>query len=681
MSEDILADEVKKDDTFDDDFENDYQEYEGKNPFKKLKSKIKHGMGGRKLSKKTIIIGIICIIVAVAVGFGVVKKLRGGKEGETTYASLTVQRMNIEKTVDGSSVIEANDTYDVTALVQGEILSDTFEEGDVVTKDQLLYSIDSEDAEKSVQTAKNDLVKAQQSYSDAIRKKADTVKTNTYSEKAQQNAITKALNAYDSAVRSYDDVQESYNNLSISANYSGVVAEVLVAEGDSVNDGTKLAKLYDNKNMKIQLPFNKADADNISSGEAAELTIAGSGEKLSGVVERVSGAENATDAHAVVKYVTITVENPGGLTTNDKATATVGSYACSDLGQFEYSDEGYITAKSSGTLKELNLEVNDLISEGQNVGYIESDTISNQLEDASDSVESAQMSVDEAYDNLEKLIINNDTYSLDSSIQSAKLSLDDARLKLEQAEETLDDYKIKAPIDGTIITKNKKAGDKLEQNNSSSSEPMAVIYDMSTLKVQLTIDETEIHSIEVGQEVTITADAVQGTFTGTVTKVGVNGTSENGVTTYPVDIAIQDYGDLLPGMNVDCVIVVESAENVLAIPAEGLQRGNVVYVEGEKTEENDRAPEGYHSISVETGISNDTFVEIKAGLEEGDTICGSEMGSGIEAVGEQDMQSMMGGGMSGGGGMGGGMPGGGGGMPGGGGMSGGGGMPAGGGPR
>ena len=48
----------------------------------------------------------------------------------------------------------------------------------------------------------------------------------------------------------------------------------------------------------------------------------------------------------------------------------------------------------------------------------------------------------------------------------------------------------------------------------------------------------------------MTADAVQGTFTGTVTKVGVNGTSENGVTTYPVDIAIQDYGDLLPGMRI-----------------------------------------------------------------------------------------------------------------------------------
>lgn len=669
MSAEPLTDEVKESEllheaSVTDEADSENSEYKGKNPLKKIKNKLKNRRSRKKLSKKQIALIIICVIVLVAIGGSVIKKITGNKQAESEYEMLTVQRVDIQSTVDGSSIVEANDTYDVSALVQGEILADHFEEGDVVKKDQLLYEIDSEDAARNVQTAKNNLIKSQQSYSDAIRKKADTVKTNTYSEKAQKNAITKALNSYDSAVRSLDDIQDSYNNLSISANYGGVVAEVLVSKGDNINGGTKIAKVYNTDTLKIQVPFNEADANNISAGEAAVLTVASSGDKLNGVVDHISGAKSATSAHAVVKYVTINVTNPGGLTINDKASAMVGDYACSDIGTFEYSDEGYITAKSSGTLGDIYLEKNDMISVGQNIGYIESDTITKQLEDANDNVETAQLSVDEAYDNLEKLIINNDTYSLD-----------DAKLNLEQAQEKLDDYQIKAPIDGTIITKNKKAGDKLESNNTSANEAMAVIYDMSTLKVQLTIDETEIKSIKVGQEVTITADAVQGTFTGTVTKVGVNGTSENGVTTYPVDIVIEEYGDLLPGMNVDCVIVVESAENVLAIPAAGLQRGDVVYMEGEKTEEHDRAPEGYHSVKVETGISNSTFVEIKNGLNEGDTICGSEISTGVEAVGDQtsQQQSMMGGGMHGGGMPGGGMSGGGGNrMPSGGGMPGGG---------
>ena len=187
---------------------------------------------------------------------------------------------------------------------------------------------------------------------------------------------------------------------------------------------------------------------------------------------------------------------------------------------------------------------------------------------------------------------------------------------------------------------------------------MAVIYDMSTLKVQLSIDESDIHDISVGQEVTITADAVEGIFTGIVEKVGVNGTSTNGVTIYPVDIVIEEYGDLLPGMNVDCVITVESAEDVLAVPVESLQRGNIVYVEGEKQDENDRAPEGYYSVDVETGVSDAQYIEIKSGLNEGDTICGSIKASGNEAQGSTESQTQMQGGMGGMGGMSGGMGGG-----------------------
>lgn len=658
MIEETFAQEVKEPNITNQPDNNEEPEYKGKNPFKKIKNRLKNGIHIKKPTKKQIIIIILCIIaLAITIG-NIVKKINNADNDKTEYKMLTVQRMDIQSTVDGSSVIEANDTYDVTALVQGEILADHFEEGDIVKKDQLLYEIDSEDAARDVQTAKNKLIKSQQAYSDAIRKKVDTVKTNTYSEKAQQNAIKKALNSYDSAVRSLEDIQNSYNNLSISANYGGVVEEVLVSKGDNINVGTKIAKVCNTEILKIQLPFNESDANNISVGEEAILTIASSGDKLTGVVDHISGAETATNAHAVVKYVTINVTNPGGLTINDKASAMVGEYACSDIAAFEYSDEGYITAKSSGTLNDIYLEKNDLISVGQNIGSIESDTITKQLEDGKDNVETSQMNVDEAYDNLEKLIINNDTYSLDSSVQAAKLELDDSRLNLEQAQEKLEDYQVKAPIDGTIITKNKKSGDKLETGNSSATEPMAVIYDMSTLKVQLSVDETDIRSVKAGQDVTITADAVNGTFTGKVTKVGVNGTSENGVTTYPVDITINEYGDLLPGMNVDCVIVVESAENVLAIESEGLQRGNVVYVAGEKTEDNDKAPEGYRSVKVETGINNSTFVEIKSGLKEGDTVCGAEIATGVEASGDQQNQNQMMGGEMGGmhGGMSGGMP-------------------------
>lgn len=641
------------------------------------RGRIKRFLGKfKKPSKKTVVLLIIAAVVIAVAAAAIVRRMAGGDSNETEYNTATVERRSITRTVDGSSVIEANDTYEVTALVTGEILSDNFNEGDLVKKDQLLYTIDSDDAQQEVETAQNSLEQAQQQYADAVRQKANTVQTNSLNEESQQNAIMNALASVESAARSLNDAQEDYDNLTITANYSGTVSEVLVNNGDSVNDGTQLAKVYDSSRLKIQLPFNEADAAAINVGDTAVLSIASSGDTVNGTVETVGTATQATSAHAIVRYVTIVVDNPGGLTIEDSATAVVNGAACNDLGTFEYYDEGYITARSSGRIGDLYLQENDVITEGQVIGYITSTTVENNLESAKDQLESAERSRDDAYNQLEQLVIQNDTYSLDSNIQNAALQLDNARISLERAQKNLEDYEIKAPIEGTIIEKNKKAGDKLENNSATTSEAMAVIYDMSTLKVQLSVDETDVQDIKTGQEVTITADAVEGTFTGTVEKVGVNGTSTNGVTTYPVDIVITDYGDLLPGMNVDCVITVESSENVLAIPVESLQRGNIVYVQGDKTDENDKAPEGYYSVDVETGVTDSQYIEIKSGLNEGDVVCGSIAASGDEAQGSAESGAMqMQGGM---GGMGGGMPGGG--MAGGGGMPGGGGAPGGGGP-
>ena len=202
---------------------------------------------------------------------------------------------------------------------------------------------------------------------------------------------------------------------------------------------------------------------------------------------------------------------------------------------------------------------------------------------------------------------------------------------------------------------------------------------MSSLCIQLDIDELDVKKVAVGQEVEITADAVEGkTYSGVVENVSVNGTiGTNGVTTYPAKVRIQDADEqLLPGMNVDAEIRVEQADNVIAVPMNAVNRGDTVYVKGDKTDQNDKAPEGYKTVSVETGINNGSFIEIKSGLNENDIVYVTP------SAGDSQQEMMPGmGGMPGGSGMpgggdapgGGGMPGGGGGNRSGGGMPGGGG--------
>ena len=143
----------------------------------------------------------------------------------------------------------------------------------------------------------------------------------------------------------------------------------------------------------------------------------------------------------------------------------------------------------------------------------------------------------------------------------------------------MDDYNITAPIAGTVIEKNFKAGDKVD---GAASGTLAVIYDLSYLKMEMNVNELDIGKVAVGQTVEITSNALGGqSFTGVVDKVSINGTTTNGFTTYPVTIVVKDYGDLKPGMNVSAEILCQTVTGALSVPVDAVERGNTVTVPGE----------------------------------------------------------------------------------------------------
>lgn len=132
------------------------------------KSRIKNIVSRLKKSKKKhmSIIILIAIVIAAAAVFGFAKRSQKNENQQITMA--TVERKSIKNTVTGSSSVEPNDSYDVSSIVTGEVLSDNFGEGDIVEKNQVLYSIASTDAQNTVESSQNALVKAQMSYEDAV---------------------------------------------------------------------------------------------------------------------------------------------------------------------------------------------------------------------------------------------------------------------------------------------------------------------------------------------------------------------------------------------------------------------------------------------------------------------------------------------------------------------------------
>ena len=722
-TEDTNADELTFEEIsgFSDDDDNSDEE---KKPKKKFigydKQNKKFFIGKFKIGKKLLII-ILVIAILAGICSGLIIKSKNNSAVKVMYTDSPVERRTITNTITGSSSIEPNDSYKVTTIKSGDITSDTFKEGDVVKKGDKLYQFEDSDAQNSLSTAKNALAKAQQAYVDAVKQKAQTVSSNNIGTKSAQNAVTKALNS----------LNDTKNNQYIQSNSAGKVKELSVKEGDHINAGAAVATLYDDSYMKLRIPFNEVDAESIQTGAVATVSVIGSGDTIYGTVKEKSSSAVSTDAHAKVVYVTVEVTNPGALTTNDYGSAEINGVACANTAQFEYVSEGTITSTASGTLENLNIAVGDSVYSGQKVGYVKYDN-------QNSTMSNAQLSYNDAVLALEKQVLQNDTFSQDSSIKNAQLALDDAELGIEKAQDAVDDYVVEAPIEGTVVKKNSKAGDTIDSSNAT--DPLCVIYDLSSVKFSIDVDETEIALVKTGQKATVTADAVEGEFEGVVTKVPVDGVNENGVTTYTIEIQIENYGDLLPGMNVDAEIVVEEADNVIAVPVNSVNRGNIVFVKddgtthendvtdiikgnkdksgktddkkkaddkddkpqssgmpvvsgdtpnGDKSDEisvtkesvptNIDVPDGYRAIQVETGINDTDYIEIKSGLTEKDQVrtLDTESSSANASFGVQNAQEMYvvpNGNM-------GGMPGGGmsgGGMSGGG-MSGGGGMPGGGG--
>ena len=685
-TEDTNADELAFEEIsgFLDDDDNSDEENKPKKKFIGYdKQNKKFFIGKFKIGKKLLII-ILVIAILAGICSGLIIKSKNNSAVKVMYTDSPVERRTITNTITGSSAIEPNDSYKVTTIKSGDITSDTFKEGDVVKKGDKLYQFEDSDAQNSLSTAKNALAKAQQAYVDAVKQKAQTVSSNNIGTKSAQNAVTKALNS----------LNDTKNNQYIQSNSAGKVKELSVKEGDHINAGAAVATLYDDSYMKLRIPFNEVDAESIQTGAAATVSVIGSGDTIYGTVKEKSSSAVSTDAHAKVVYVTVEVTTPGALTTNDYGSAEINGVACANTAQFEYVSEGTITSTASGTLENLNIAVGDSVYSGQKVGYVKYDN-------QNSTMSNAQLSYNDAVLALEKQVLQNDTFSQDSSIKNAQLALDDAELGIEKAQDAVDDYVVEAPIEGTVVKKNSKAGDTIDSSNAT--DPLCVIYDLSSVKFSIDVDETEIALVKTGQKATVTADAVEGEFEGVVTKVPVDGVNENGVTTYTIEIQIENYGDLLPGMNVDAEIVVEEADNVIAVPVNSVNRGNIVFVKddgtthendvtdiikgnkdksgktddkkkaddnddkpqssgmpivsvdtpnGDKSDEilvtkesvptNIDVPDGYRAIQVETGINDTDYIEIKSGLTEKDQVrtLDTESSSANASFGDPNAQDM-----------------------------------------
>ena len=525
-------------------------------------------MKKRKKRKKwpyLVAAGVVVLLAAGVALRGAGKKVAGAA---STYATEQPISRSIVKELSGSGTLKPADSYTVTTLIEGNVLTADFAEGDIVAKDTVLYELDSATAQNSIEQAERSL------------------------EQAELN-LAQAQRSLGQSQRSYADAAD---NQYVRADGSGTLIALNVRVGDRISAGQTIGAIRDSAVMSVKVPFPSDDAQTFWVGQDAAVILDNSFETLYGTVKEISAADVVSAGNMLTRSVTVEVVNPGALTDGQAASVSIGGVNGAGSANFTYRAESSVIAGASGIVTGILTPEGSDVAADQIILTLGGD-LANSIQSAADGVANSA-----------------------GSVRNAELALENVQLALENAQKKLDDYTIRAPISGTVVEKVYKAGDKI-----SAGKALCTIYDLSYLEMTLNVDELDISAVSVGQSVRVTAEAVEGKeYEGAVTRVSVAGTTANGTTSYPVTVRLDVTDGLLPGMNADAAIILATEDSVLSVPNEAVSRRGLVLITADSPSAANAAPNeapaGYVYVKVETGISDDDYVQILSGLTAEDTV-------------------------------------------------------------
>lgn len=406
---------------------------------------------------------------------------------------------------------------------------------------------------------------------------------------------------------------------------SGTVAEVLVAEGDTVERDQPLARL-DDTNLALsvrqaqaalaiaeaQLARTQAgpSAEEIAAAEAslaisqvgvrtAEAGVAAARANLSRVQSGATAEELAIAERRVEE-----AKNAlwGVQAQRDAICGRVGLAASqADCDQAQASVQ---RSEESVRIAELQLQQLQAGARSSDVAAAQA-----QLDQALSQLESARAQVARAEAELARIRRG----ASPEEVAIAEAQVAQAQVNVEIAEQRLADAELRAPASGRIADLNLLVGDTV-----APGTPVATLVDTDRFHVLVNIDETEIGQIEVGQDVRVTLDAYPDlVLQGEVSRVSLSGTNVQGIVVYEVRVDIQDElqdAALRPLMTAAADIIVARKPDALLVSSRALRRdaqGRYVEVVEDGV---------LKRVDVQVGASNTEFIEVLDGLEEGQQV-------------------------------------------------------------
>ncbi len=392
--------------------------------------------------------------------------------------------------------------------------------------------------------------------------------------------------------------------------------------------------------LKAQSTLNDAIATNKKSYEDAFSTIASTFIDLPTVLSGLNDMLYTSSGYLDTENVRSVGQNTG-LSYRDKTTASYDKAK----GQYDAMSIRYKNLSRTSDTSTIENFLNDTyyltkdVSEALKNAQNTVDFLRKQKSDSAGTTASGYLSTWTSTINTDLntlLTIKTTMLSSANDIKESTLDLNDLKdgpdsldirsekLSLQQKENAYADYFIRAPFDGVLARLTVKGTDTV-----SNGTVIGTIVSPQKIAT-ITLNEVDIEKVKVGQVAELTFDAVNNlTIPGTVTTVDLVGTVTQGVVNYNVEISLEgDDARVKPGMSVSASIITDTKNNVLTVPSSAVKsQGKNSYVEVfDPAIEIVRGSIGTPSKtlptrkSVETGISNDSLIEIISGINEGDQI-------------------------------------------------------------
>ena len=297
-----------------------------------------------------------------------------------------------------------------------------------------------------------------------------------------------------------------------------------------------------------------------------------------------------------------------------------------------------IGSQVSGLIKEIYVDYNSEVKQGQLLAQIDTSLFEAQLQQSIANIANAKanyrkiLAVTEndkktynRYKNLyarnfiskSELDLAESTYFSDvAQVEAAKAQISQAEASYKTASANMRYTKITSPVDGIVVSRDVDVGQTVAASFQTPTLFM-VAQDLTKMQIETSVSEADIGKVRVGQDVNYTLDGYKDrVFHGKVTQVRISATTVQNVVTYTVIVDVDnEEGLIIPGMTANVSIITSKKENIMTVPNAALKFTPNIDGSGPKYKEQgiwimeNKRP---RRVNIVAGVSDDVNTEISS---------------------------------------------------------------------